>query len=184
MMKFEWNIGIRGATNFSLTDDGNQITRISPSRPMKSICSKTFLSADKVSSVSWEMTLMDIKEGVSFMMGIIDGDYIRKFVRDGNRYCVGYSDHQMALRVGPAFRPTFLVHGKASKLQEDWDFDPKIGDKMRLEFNFEENECSAFYNDKLMETVSNTLPKTMYFAVSIYFKGSSYKCSLFKVIPK
>ena len=176
IMKLEWD-SAEIIDERTLSDDGKRINLI-PEEDGISLRSKDILSAVNVSTVSWEMTLVQAKLCVSLFMGYIDADHVADF--NGND-SVGTNAHEVAYWVNECSYPKTITNDKITELHEKWKFGPKVGDKFRLEFDFNEKECNAFYNGELMGSITTALPPEIYLAVSIFYGGSSYETTLFEV---
>ena len=59
--------------------------------------------------------------------------------RDNRALCVADLDY-----------PQIYSKGVMTRIHDEWEWNIKVGDRLRLSFHFQERKCKAFYNDKFV----------------------------------
>lgn len=178
MMSLEWDQS-RKHHHLLLSDDGKILTKTNCNW-YRSICSESVLSADTVSSAQWELTLRRKGQfrtnGMEFMMGFVTTSNMENY----GAAMIGLNQYETALRIWDKHHPLIHTKGASTAIHEEWMFDLKVGDKFRMNFDFNKKECAAFYNDQLLGIITRDLPETIHLAVSLCYKGSSVETTFFE----
>lgn len=180
--KLEWDQKTKHR-QLVLSDDGRRFSVKSggwdawdASEP-RSMRSEVPVCASLVSFVRWEVTLLSKGKKLSFSMGY--GDAEKGFDRTAN---IGDREHEVALAVRDGGKPVIWNDADGICLSPQ-RMHIKVGDRIRLDFDFRKMQCISFYNGKrlglLHESQKRSFPKKMYFAASLFNKGSSFETTLF-----
>ena len=132
-----------------------------------------------VSLIRWEVTLKQRNEYeyIDLKMGFVDADHIEHFDLEDR---VGYRKHETALWIENNTAPKILANGRNLMMQTNLGSEPTVGDRVRLDFDFEKSEVAAFYNDAAMGVISKELPASVYLAVALYYVDTSFETTLFE----
>lgn len=169
---FEWDLQ-RRTPNLALTQKtvGRQC-----GASAASVCSKMKLS----SFARWELTLTAGGRELRFDMGFISDRYINAF---DPRKALNSNEHANALMVS---MHRFFGLEKGANVVEiavgGKEFQFGIGDKFRLDFDFNKSECRAFYNGKFIGVISNRLPKNVYLVATLYKGAISLETTKFDTV--
>ena len=113
---------------------------------------------------------------MSFMMGYVDAEYIDEF---NTREWIGENRNELALYIDSAGNPGVNTNGKTTILDEEYRLIyVDVGDRFRLNFDFDSKECMAFYNEKPLGLLTTDLPQSIHLAASILYDRSSFETSL------
>merc|ERR1712176_781224 len=136
----------------------------------RAVVSKTKLSGDEWTSVTWEVTW---KDGDDFWpnvtIGYVDGKAVDS-VRLYDNY-IGDRPQECALGIlSDGFYK--LGEGNGTMFDEKWKgLNCRIGDRIRFAFDFEARRCTVYYNDELVGILSEALPDDIYLACCCGYKG-------------
>lgn len=109
-----------------------------------------------VNSARWEVTLKRREgrmKGMDFMIGYGADSTADKPV--------------VALHFSDGHHPRAIHNGWGKRIFLNWKITMKIGDRIRLDFDFRQRECWGFYNDQEIGLISRKLPDTIHPAVSV-----------------
>ena len=153
----------------------------------RSVLGKTKLSAETMSAVHWELTLMQhISGNLNMMIGYLDGDqYAAAKVDD----CIGQSGHinrGAVLHVYKHERFFRNTYGGGATLDDIGHKarDCKAGDRFEIQFDFVAKQATAFYNGRCLGLIADALPANVYSALSLYYKGDSLETTKFNIFNK
>ena len=179
LLELQWDPK-RTNRDLKLSNDNKRFTKIIGD-DYRSLCSKNTFSADLLSLIRWEVTLKhkdsDNGDGIDLKMGFVDAEHIEDF-KDWQR--LGNGKHEEALWFEEDENPMILTNRDITLIHETMTFQPQIGDRIRLDFDFEKREVAAFYNAELLGLITSDLPKSVYLAASLYWEGSSFETTLFE----
>ena len=184
VMKFEWNANTQIKSTV-ISDDLQTVTminRFAQNSNCRSIYAQPELSARTLSTVQWELTCKEKGyEDTRLFMGYVDADYIADFQRT---MIVGCKDHETAVFVKEGRRPQIFTNRVFTNMDTERRYTCEIGDRFRLDMDFEERVCTAFYNDECLGIISKVLPQRLYLAVSLLGDIVSLECTLFEAVYK
>lgn len=160
--RFEWDPH-RTSEFVKLSNGGTRFT--STQHIWQSVCSLNAISAKDFSIVSWELTLKLKPFRTWIVMGYIDSEYISEF--DAWKR-IGKTQNQLGMSVFDGGPAGIYTNDNMTRAPSEFKIDTKVGDRIRLEFDFKAKKCNAFYNDEEIGLLTDHLPHQIYLAVSVY----------------
>lgn len=167
ILEFEWD-STKSNLGIALSQDKRRYTyHVIPFYDSNwiSLHSTNILSGEVCHSFRWEITLRSFHQSVNFKMGYYNADRLQDF---NSKVAIGEDENSVAVD---------LTSQNAPKADEIYP-----SDVFRMDFDFKQGKCWAFYNGKSLGLVSNKLPERIVFASSATIIGTSFETTGFEML--
>jgi len=180
--QFEWDPD-RKHGDIALSNSNTKMKR-KRMTSWRTAVTKQMLSGDTLSSVSWEAKILDVRDDkkIRMMIGFVDSTavdgvrmdtYLGK--KDRPKECVLYISTDSFAKYQRSSMSAFDSKWKGSKCNDE--------DRILMTFDFVNSRCTASYNGETIGVISESLPQSIYLAVSVGF-NQSLETVKFECVPR
>merc|ERR1712087_265292 len=169
----------------TLSNGNKMVTYQSSSGSWRSVLGKTKLTADTMSSVTWEITLRVRHKSMAFKIGFLEGDdyaavQLNNWIGHNTQGCKGA---MIYINAGNEKFYNQTAYGSDDFLPDIGrkPKDCKAGDRFEIQFDFVEKRATALYNGKSIGLITDALPTNVYPAVTLLRVYESVETTKFEI---